>query len=223
VLLFRGRLRGKARDFNWHNVIGIWSAVPLFLVVITAFPMSFPWAGTLLYRLVGEAPPAQAGRRGGGAPAERPDAAALPFVARVGGLDALWDRAARQVDGGKSINVRLPEERDEPLAFAIDAGNGGQPQLRSTLTLTRAGEVVSWDTFANQSLGRRLRSWSRFTHTGEAFGIAGQTVAGLVSAGGCVLVWTGLALAWRRFWAWRRRLASRRVAVPVDSFGGATS
>ena len=61
------------------------------------------------------------------------------------------------------------------------------------------GDVVRWETFESQSLGRRLRSWSRFTHTGEAFGLLGQTIAGLVSAGGVVLVYTGLALAWRRF------------------------
>ena len=29
ILWFRGGLRGKARDFNWHNAIGIWSSVPL--------------------------------------------------------------------------------------------------------------------------------------------------------------------------------------------------
>jgi uncharacterized iron-regulated membrane protein len=45
----------------------------------------------------------------------------------------------------------------------------------------------------------------RFAHTGEVLGIPGQTVAGVVTAGGSVLVWTGLALAWRRFRAWRRR------------------
>lgn len=39
VTLFGGKVRGKARDFNWHNVIGFWSAVPLFIVVLTAVPM----------------------------------------------------------------------------------------------------------------------------------------------------------------------------------------
>jgi uncharacterized iron-regulated membrane protein len=33
----------------------------------------------------------------------------------------------------------------------------------------------------------------------------GQTIAGLASLGGVVLVWTGLALTWRRFRAWRAR------------------
>jgi hypothetical protein len=44
-------------------------------------------------------------------------------------------------------------------------------------------------------------------HTGEVLGLAGQTIAGIASFGGAVLVWTGLSLAWRRFVQWR---ATRR-------------
>jgi uncharacterized iron-regulated membrane protein len=65
VVWFSGGLRGKARDFNWHNAIGAWSAVPLFIVVLTAMPISFPWANALVYRAVGEEPPQQGGRGGG--------------------------------------------------------------------------------------------------------------------------------------------------------------
>ena len=36
VTLFNWDLRGKARDFNWHNTIGFWSAIPLFFVVLGA-------------------------------------------------------------------------------------------------------------------------------------------------------------------------------------------
>jgi uncharacterized iron-regulated membrane protein len=45
----------------------------------------------------------------------------------------------------------------------------------------------------------------RFGHTGEYWGLAGQTIAGIVSLGAAVLMWTGLALAWRRFRTWLRR------------------
>ena len=61
------------------------------------------------------------------------------------------------------------------------------------------GAVLRTDTFADQPAGRRLRSWSRFLHTGEALGWPGQLVAGLACAAGLVLVWTGFALSWRRF------------------------
>lgn len=46
---------------------------------------------------------------------------------------------------------------------------------------------------------QRVRSWTRFLHTGEALGGVGQFLAGLACLGGCVLVYTGFALSWRRF------------------------
>jgi uncharacterized iron-regulated membrane protein len=214
VVWFSSGLRGKARDFNWHNAIGAWSAVPLFIVVLTAMPISFPWANALVYRVVGEEPPQQGGRGGreGGPPREgarrdRPQPA-------LGGLDALVTKAAEQSPGWKTINLRLPASDRAPVAFAIDRGDGGQPQLRSTLSLDRStGAVVNSETFSDQSLGRRLRSISRFAHTGEVLGLPGQTIAGLATAGAVVLVWTGIALALRRCRAW---IARRKRTEKLD-------
>jgi uncharacterized iron-regulated membrane protein len=220
VALFRGGVSGKARDFNWHNVIGIWTAVPLAIVVATATPISFPWANALVYRLVGEDPPPPAGASRpattGGERAGNGGGASQPQQDRVhtAGLDALWARAEQEVPGWRSINLRLSSSPTAPAVFAIDSGNGGQPQLRSTLTLDAAtGATVRWEPFESQTAGRRLRSWSRFTHTGEYYGLIGQTIAGLVSGGAVVLVYTGLALAFRRFAAWvtRRRGVSREA------------
>jgi uncharacterized iron-regulated membrane protein len=203
VTLFERGLRGKARDFNWHNVIGVWSAIPLFFVVITAVPISFSWGNALVYRLVGEEPPRPA-RPAGPEGARREAGRRTP---PTDGLDALWARAEQQVSGWQSINLRLPTSLSAPVVFAIDRGNGGQPQLRSQLTFDRkTGSVTKWEPFASQTLGRRIRSISRFTHTGEAFGVTGQTIAMIASAGGAVLVYTGLALALRRFVAWRKRI-----------------
>jgi uncharacterized iron-regulated membrane protein len=223
VTLFSGRLRGKARDFNWHNVIGIWSAVPLFIVVVSAVPISFPWGNALVYRLVGEEPPAPAGRGGGTAPARAGGAAPRdagqtpPEAARersapeppqvtFAGLNDLWTKAEQQAPGWRTINLRLPASRRAPVVFAIDRGDGGQPQLRATLTLDRrTGEIVSHETFSALTLGRRIRNVMRFAHTGEVLGLAGQTVAGLVTLGSVVLVWTGIALALRRLRSWMGR------------------
>jgi uncharacterized iron-regulated membrane protein len=212
VVLFSRKLRGKARDFNWHNVIGLWSAVPLFIVVLTAVPISFPWANALVYRAAGEAPPAQGGQSGregggrdGGLPRESPRA-----QTSLAGLDGLWATAEHQVPGWRTISLRIPASDRAPVVFAIDRGDGGQPQLRSTLTLDRAtGAVISYEAFSDQSLGRRLRSVSRFAHTGEVLGLPGQTIAGLATAGALVLVWTGLALSLRRFRLWLGRRAAR--------------
>ena len=53
----------------------------------------------------------------------------------------------------------------------------------------------------------------RFAHTGELGGLAGEAIAGIASAGGGFLVWTGVALALRRLAAWRAR---RRTASIQD-------
>ena len=133
-------------------------------------------------------------------------------------MDALWSRAAGQVPGWRSISLRVPASAAAPAVFTIDTGDGGQPHRRSTLTLdTQTGATRSLETFSDLTLGRRIRTTMRFAHTGEVLGIAGQTIAGLASAGGAVLVWTGLALALRRFRAWIGRRSRRSETSRVPS------
>ena len=217
VVLFKGGLRGKARDFNWHNVIGMWSAVPLFVVVVSAVPISFRWANDAVYYVVGDQPPPRAnggGREGGQARSAGTQDGGQPARPALAGLNGMWERAERQVPGWRTINLRIPQSASAPLAFAIDRGDGGQPHLRSTLTLDRqSARVVSYEEFSNLSTGRRIRNVMRFAHTGEVLGIPGQTIAGLVSLGAVVLVWTGIALALRRFSAWRGRRHDRTASA----------
>ena len=71
---------GKARDFNWHNTIGFWSAIPLAVIVAGGVVISYPWATGLVYRAYGEEPPAPGGAlaaRGGGGAIERARAASI--------------------------------------------------------------------------------------------------------------------------------------------------
>ena len=224
VVLFNGAASGKARDFNWHNVIGSWCAVPLFIVVLSAMPISFGWFNAFVYRAVGETPPAPAGAArlpaegraqaaGDGPRSPRPDSPASTVT-----LAALWTRAESQVPGWRTVSLRLPTTPDAPAVFTIDKGDGGQPHLRSTLTLdAQTGDVSRYEAFSDLTLGRRIRNTMRFAHTGEVLGIPGQTVAGIVSAGGAVLVWTGLALAWRRLRAWTGRRSRRSETSRVQN------
>lgn len=197
---FRGGLRGKARDFNWHNVLGIWSFAPLVVIVASGVVISYRWAGDLVYRVAGEAPPTATPRppASGGDRVGRGGArdAAPPSLEH---LDQLYTRAAARVDGWRTLSLSLPASASAPVSFTIDRGTGGQPQHRATLTLDAAtGAEVGWAPFDSLSPGRRARSFMRFAHTGEYFGLFGQTIAGLVTLSTVVLVWTGLALAWRR-------------------------
>lgn len=204
VTWFRGRLRGKARDFNWHNVVGLWSVVPLFVVVLSGVVISYPWAGNLVYRVMGETAPAQ--RRPAAQERERQ---ATPLAVSDVGLEAVLTRATAQAEGWTSMALRIPEVAQGPVVVTVDHGQPGQPHLRETLTFDRAtGDPIRRETFADASAGRRARMVLRFAHTGEILGITGQTIAGLVSAGGALLVYTGITLSLRRFAAWRSRSAA---------------
>jgi uncharacterized iron-regulated membrane protein len=189
--------------------------------VLSGVVISYTWAGNLVYRVFGESPPAP--RSVAGQP--QPAANQQPRVGAerrnesgpaetMNELDPLWARAAQQQAGWQSISLRLPTATDATASFTIDTGNGGQPQKRAQLTLDRkTGDVVRWVPFNSLTAGRRARSWLRFAHTGEAAGIVGQTIAGLVSAGGAFLVWTGLSLSWRRFRLWRAKGKAKATAA----------
>jgi uncharacterized iron-regulated membrane protein len=208
---------GKARNFNWHHVFGIWTAVPLAIVVATATVFSYPWANNLVYLSFGEEPPV----RGRGPAASVADGSGAAQTALVGGLpltfDELMERAATQAEEWRTITLNLPPPEGAPaVRLGIDQGNGGQPQRRHNLTLDAySGDVMAWQPFSSQSSGQRARSWIRFLHTGEALGVIGQTIAGIVSATSVLMVWTGLALAYRRLLAplFARRASGRRASA----------
>lgn len=207
IVFPKTRLRGKARYFSWHNATGFWCAPVLFLIVLSGVLMSYPWATNLLYRVTGsEPPPARtaAARR----PAPQKESSFIPED-----IDRLWTIAEQRVPDWKTINVRFETSLSAPLTFSIEQGQRGRPDLRSQLTLDpKTGEVVRWEPFASFNLGRRLRSWARFAHTGEAGGAPGQTIAAFASAGAAFLVCTGFALAWRRFRERRRPGPTVRVS-----------
>lgn len=212
VTWFRRGLPARARDFNWHNTIGFWCAPALFLIVISAVVISYTWAGNLVYRIVGETPPAPRTNQQpqNTSPTQPPT-----------DINAAWLVAEQQVNDWRSISLQLPTSATAPLTFNIDRGTGGQPQKRAQLVLDRTtGAVTRWEPFSSYTRGRQLRSILRFTHTGEVAGIVGQTIAAIVSLGGAFLAFTGLALAFRRFYAWLSKRAAKRAILsrtPIEA------
>jgi len=217
VVLFHWRLAGKARDFNWHNSIGLWSAPILIVLTLTALPMSFRWANSLVYQLVGEQPPAQSPATGLALEITKPADDARPI-----GRDALLTIAQTRFPDWQEITFRLSSSRGRentasqgPAANVSLERRSGSPQpttitvktseawprtATATITLNPfTGDILRTEAFSDQSVGRRFRVWTRFLHTGEALGWPGQLLAGLATLGGCFLVYTGFALSWRRF------------------------
>lgn len=245
VGLMNFKLRGKARDFNWHNAVGLWCAPVLIVLTATAMPISYRWAGDLIYKLTGTtASPQAAGPGGAATPAV--EVPTPPPGSKPLGLEAMfavaqkefpqWQQISYRTGGrggagrpggpnGSATNTNTPatgatntpaatSERGERRGEGQREGRGsaqpvtlsikthGQWPMFATTQLTLdpyTGNVLKKEGYDDQNLGRQVRSWTRFLHTGEALGVVGKAVAGLASAGALLLVWTGFALTWRRF------------------------
>ncbi len=201
VMLLNPQLSGRARHWNWHNVFGFWSALPLLCIILTGLIISYGWANNLLFTLTGSEPP-PARERPAGAPGGKREGSgpAAPSPSLVG-LEPLLAQARQQIPDWTSLSLRMPQKPGAPFPLMVDRGGRGQVQLRTMLNLDVAqGKVLpSPDDLQQQNLGRRLRMYARFLHTGELFGLLGQTVAALCTISTILLVWTGFALAWRRF------------------------
>jgi uncharacterized iron-regulated membrane protein len=194
VIWFKRGLSGKPRNFNWHNTIGFWTSLFLIVFTLTATVISYQWAANLLYTVTGNEPPQQQGNNT--PPAEKP----FEFPTDI---NAAWTAAETQSPTWRSISLRLPVEKDAAV-FTIDEGIYWNIFGRSTLTASAAtGAVSKWEPYGEQNSARQLRSWFRFTHTGETGGIVGQIIGFVACVGGAFLVWTGFSLALRRFRNWR--------------------
>lgn len=223
VIWFRRGLRGKARDFNWHNTIGFWCAPVLIVLTTTGMVISYTWASNLVYTLTGSPrPAAQNGQSGARGTSSSSSAASTSRATETMGavsLVVVVAQAQARVPSWRTMILRLPPRPGGPVSVSISDRDHWNSFARSTLTVD--GTAMRWEPYAQISLGQKVRGWMRFAHTGELGGLAGEAVAGLASLGGAFLVWTGVALALRRLAAWRARRAAR-VAAPVPTEGATT-
>lgn len=210
LLVVNLRLKGRARDWNWHNALGLWTLPVLVVLTATAVPISFQWGNALVYRLAGEAPGVPQ------APASLPPLTPPnPGQAPVPWGVILESQAARHA-GWVSLTLRngaprrgAPEPRGpQPLQLSVKRPDAW-PRTAATALLLHpyTGETLQTTRWEDQSLGRRIRIWTRFLHTGEALGWLGQLLAGIASLGALVLIYTGFALSWRRFFPKKRHAA----------------
>lgn len=223
--------KGKARDWNWHNVFGFWSLPVLVVLTATGMVISYRWASDLAYRAVGETPPAAPAAPAAEVKIERPAAAEkltyAAVLARIQTAHPLWTEitlreglparrgappaanAATPASAPSSTPAPTPAKRGpQPYSATLKAADDAPSFATTQLVLNPfTGEELNRSGYEDQSAGRKLRGWLRYLHTGEALGWPGQLLAGLASLAGCLLVYTGFALSWRRFFKRRATVA----------------
>lgn len=191
----RRGLRGKARDWQWHNAVGFLSLPFLLVITLTGSVMAWPWAEGALYKAAGgEAPQ----RREAGKRPEGRGPAGKGSEAPQASWQAWSDTALAHVPTGwTSLSIRAPE----------NPKSGAQVQVRTDSVSTTAGGTIalrpdgSFESFRpfRSDFATRLRFLVKPVHTGEQFGFVGQLLMALTAAGTLLLAWTGIAMSWRRF------------------------
>lgn len=209
------KLKGKARDWNWHNAFGLWAAPLLLVITLTGAIIGYRWAGDLVYVLTGNTPPPK--------PVEE-KAGGMGKKGEKANLDSLFAQAqgvalggSGKVPGWTSISLRLPQKPGAPVNVFIQEPGFWRRYTRSQLTLNAVtAEIVKWEPYSGYNLGRKLRMWTVPVHTGRALGIPGQLLAGFAAFAAGLLVWTGISQGIRRLSA---RLKIKRNWLPPPPTG----
>lgn len=229
ILLFQRGARGAWRDLNLHQVIGIWTVIPLIAIAVTGMVTSYPAVADRVYPVVGRAVPGRewggghGGREAGAGSTREADAAQ---EAGAGAQVLREEQPAHNLEGAlragrdwvpnwRSLTLILPRIADRELRIEIRDGGNGQPHKKGMLTVDAAtGDPRAWETFADETAGRRAQEFLRYAHTGEYWGVTGRLIAGLCSLAAAAMVWTGLALAFRRLRRWVTLRRTRAAGGP---------
>ena len=196
ITWFRAGLKGRARNFNWHNVIGLWMALPLAIIVFSGSAIGYRWVTNGIYFAFGENPPRQSTIT---SQSDVTDAN-VNEQRHYASYQPMFDQANIDAQLWNAITLRMPADNAERVLLLVDRGTGRQPSKQYELAFDREnGGLVERTGYPAYSPARKFGRWLRFAHTGEVYGFLGQTIAGIAAAGAVVLVWTGLAMAWRRF------------------------
>jgi uncharacterized iron-regulated membrane protein len=200
-------VNAKVRDFNWHHVFSFWMLIPLFVISLSGVVMSFDWANRLVYAAYGEEAPQRRGAQGApaapaaqGARGSGNDTVATQQPSPRATLESLRLAAIAQTPGWNRLTLPLAVDGPQ-VEVSLELRSSERRPPRQTVVLSTIDAAVirvQPPQAAAQTPGQKARNWMRFAHTGEQYGIIGQTIAGIASLAACFLVYTGFALAWRR-------------------------
>ena len=234
ITLMSFKLRGKPRDWNWHNAIGFWSSPVLILTTFTGLVMSFHVLGDWIYK--------RPENENAALKISTPEPGTRPL-----GSDALLAVAQTEILNWETITLRLANRRQrggggmqrpsgenreatnlintntatatnslapgetlgqrreggarapQPVSISVTEIDSWSPVPVQLQLNPYTGDVLRVERLSDFGFGRAFRAMNRSLHTGEAGGVVHQALSLLACLGALVLVWTGFALSWRRF------------------------
>ncbi len=225
VLLLKPGAKGKARDFNWHNVFGFWALIPLILMILTGSYFYYDWAKDGAKLLFGPSAP-RAGTQLHAATKDGPVS-----HGQVLSMEARFQAARAWSATWEEIRMPIPSEGQGKFGQAgrggpENGGNGARRAPSSDPAVVLVKEQGQWFPYnrpseirvdlytaeiaaerrpSDLSFREKLHSSLRYIHTGQAGLLPGKVVAFLGCVAGLILVYSGFALSLRRLMNSRRK------------------
>jgi uncharacterized iron-regulated membrane protein len=207
---FVAKARGRARDWNWHNVTAIWFLPALVVLAGTGVVLSYPAINTEMFSLATKLlTPAN----GTGRKIPSPLLEAQILAGARPSLELFAEAIETSLPSWRKIDLEVVQ----PLGAGVSIRRGQvlrrmdasvtttfawPPFDTKTVALDSAtGAQNITDMYASLPPARRARMWVRLLHSGGALGQPSRVVACLACFAACLLVYTGYAMALRRLFA----------------------
>lgn len=203
VLLPRLANAGRTRDWNWHNVAGLWSLPFVAAMTWSGLVLSFEGLGRWLNSANAVPAAIAAGTavpKGGSASPDRLLAAALEAAPdwesatlRMGGRGGRGGQGGRRRAGVGQSGAPAPaivSVQEVGLFSLLPTEVQLHPATAEVLAVRRVGDLSVREFFARGNI---------LLHRGDILGVVGQAFNVVGCFAVLMLVYTGYALSWRRF------------------------
>ncbi|MBS1664137.1 MAG: PepSY domain-containing protein [Bacteroidetes bacterium] len=180
--------RFKRKNYDLHNILGFYACTVLVLIALTGLIWSFKWWERSVMKVA----------NGGRAVVfEKPPLSDTTQAFSPAALASVFYQTQQLYPHSRKYMINMPEKKFNTITVVVP----GEGRFRykfsvlyfdrfSNKLLTRARE------FKNKPSGEQLRNMNIDLHTGSILGIAGKTIAFLVSLIAASLPVTGFVIWW---------------------------
>jgi uncharacterized iron-regulated membrane protein len=215
ALTFDPRLKGRAFALRLHTTTGAYASAVIFVVALTAVPLSLGWAKSALFAMTATTDMTEDAHQPAAVPNAARDAAATP--ARAITMQAAW-LEARSLVGGR---LQWGSIHYTPKGRAIEIGIVQTPaphgDARNYVFIDpRTGKVVEYRPWSTLNAGSKLYYWALALHTGRAGGLPVQLLMLAGMLGMTVIGYAGIDSFLRKNFRRRRNAASTARSLRVE-------
>ncbi len=213
------RLNGRAFSLNLHTTTGVYASVVVFVVALTAVPLSLGWAKSALYVMTGSTEVTNTRERVAALPKKHAAKHGKSGSTKRIPMQVAWAKARGLVPGPlRWASIRFPV-KNQPIEIALSEQSFPHSDARSYVYVdSRTAKVLDFRPYETRSAGEKLYLWVLALHTGHFGGLPVQVLMLLGMIGVPIMGYTGIESFIRKTFR-RPRLAQAPSAMRVRIAG----